>query len=258
MGIILYENLDVGYVPPTPATPYPAPEKIAPVFLEYAKKYGHPIGYIQEQNGQIIQNIVPVHKTEHQQISTSSKVELALHTETAFHPYKPDDVMLFCLRGDPQAITTYANFSDILKQLDKTTIDILKKEWFTTGIDISFRTNGELDKQIPIKIINEYNGILSFIYDVTVIKGINDEAQKALVDTQKAIENCTQEIVLKTGDLLVIDNRKTIHGRKPFQARYDGTDRWVQRILVREQLPPKKYLLNNNIINLDIKDMAAV
>jgi L-asparagine oxygenase len=73
---------------------------------------------------------------------------------------------------------------------------------------------------------------------VTVIKGESWIAKELLEEVQWAIEKCTQEIVLKTGDLLVIDNRNTIHGRKPFQPRYDGTDRWVQRVLVRKELPP--------------------
>jgi alpha-ketoglutarate-dependent taurine dioxygenase len=55
---------------------------------------------------------------------------------------------------------------------------------------------------------------------------------------------------LETGDLLVIDNNKTIHGRKPFQARYDGTDRWVQRILVRKELPPSDQI-NGHIITTE-------
>jgi len=53
---------------------------------------------------------------------------------------------------------------------------------------------------------------------------------------------------LETGDLLVIDNNKTIHGRKPFQPKYDGTDRWVQRMLVRKQLPPPSEIQGHIII----------
>jgi L-asparagine oxygenase len=244
MGIFLYENLDVGYVPPTPATPivsspqHASSKESTLVLLRHAEKYGYPIGYIQEQNGQIIQNIVPVHKTEYQQISTSSKTELALHTETAFHPYKPDYVVLFCLRGDPEAVTTYANLSDILKHISPETKNILKSKMFTTGIDLSFRTNGEEDQEIPISIIGESDGMLTFTYDATVMKPNGDLARSALEELEGAIPKCIKEIVLKTGDLLVIDNRKTIHGRKPFQARYDGTDRWVQRVLVRKELPP--------------------
>ena len=57
-----------------------------------------------------------------------------------------------------------------------------------------------------------------------------------------AIEKCTKEIVLKTGDLLVINNSTVIHGRKPFDARYDGTDRWVQRMLVVRTYPPTDHI----------------
>ena len=53
-----------------------------------------------------------------------------------------------------------------------------------------------------------------------------------------AVQQSVQGIILKTGDLLIMDNRKVIHSRKPFQPKYDGTDRWLQRMLVRKQLPP--------------------
>lgn len=253
MGITLFRDIDYGYIPPTPVTPYLSPDKLSSlsqatdVIFKHSKKFGYPISYIQEQDGQLIQNIIPVHKTEYQQISTSSKTELALHTETAFHPYKPDYVLLFCLRGDPSAITTYANFFEILKQLDEPVINILKKKCFTTGVDISFRSNGEPDQQIFISIINEVKGLLSFTYDETLIDGVNEESKNALHLIKLAIQNCTQEIVLASGDLLVIDNEKTIHGRKPFQPRYNGTDRWVQRVLVRKEIPPSNQI-NGHVI----------
>jgi L-asparagine oxygenase len=115
---------------------------------------------------------------------------------------------------------------------------MLKSKMFTTGIDLSFRTNGEEDQEIPVSIIGEADGMLTFTYDATVMKPNDYLARLVLEELEDAIKKCTKEIVLKTGDLLVIDNRKTIHGRKPFQARYDGTDRWVQRVLVRKELPP--------------------
>lgn len=245
MGIVLYENLEIGYVPQTPAQPYFESSLLyyaKQTLLQYAGKFGYPISYIQEQKGSLIQNIIPVHKTETQQISTSSKVELGLHTETAFHPYKPDYVMLLCLRGDHTAATTYCDLSDILKELDLHTRKVLKQKWFTTGVDISFRTNGEPDQEIPISIVDELDGMLTLTYDEMLVKGTNDLAKEALEKVGEAIKKCTQEIILKTGDLLVIDNRKTIHGRKPFQPRYDGTDRWVQRMLVRKKLPPSNHL----------------
>jgi alpha-ketoglutarate-dependent taurine dioxygenase len=45
-------------------------------------------------------------------------------------------------------------------------------------------------------------------------------------------------VVLEPGDLLVIDNDIVVHGRSPFVARFDGTDRWLQRAFVVEDLAP--------------------
>lgn len=41
---------------------------------------------------------------------------------------------------------------------------------------------------------------------------------------------------LEPGDLLVVDNRRAIHGRSAFPARYDGFDRWLQRMYVARDL----------------------
>ena len=87
-------------------------------------------------------------------------------------------------------------------------------------------------------ILSEVEGKLAITYDNFFMRGINIYADLALAELNYAVQKCTKEIVLRTGDLLVIDNSKVIHGRKPFQARYDGTDRWVQRMLVRKQMPP--------------------
>jgi hypothetical protein len=38
---------------------------------------------------------------------------------------------------------------------------------------------------------------------------------------------------LRPGQLLLIDNDVAVHGRAPFTARYDGTDRWLKRVNIR-------------------------
>lgn len=247
-GIFLHGSVGIGFVPKTPATPFPSSfneqssKESTRTLLHYAHQLGYPISYAQEQNGQLIQNILPVHKTEAQQISTSSKVELALHTETAFHPYKPDYILLLCLRGDSAAATTYANVNDIVALLSPEVVRALKQPWYKTAVDDSFRTHGEPQKEFILPILSEVDNQLTITYDNFFMRGINDIANLALAELNGAIMKCTKEIVLKTGDLLVIDNSMVIHGRKPFQARYDGTDRWVQRMLVRKQLPPADHI----------------
>jgi len=242
MGVSVYDDIVIGFVPSTPATPYgeESPTLTAnDSLIEFAMTLGYPVGYAQEQNGRIIQDIVPVHKTEYRQISTSSKVELGLHTETAFHPHKPDYVLLLCVRSDPSAETTYANLSDILPKLDKDTIRTLMNPWYLTGIDESFRTNGESDMQIPLSILSVTDGVWELTYDATVMSGINHAARNALVELEKAVNSSVQAIALKAAQLLVIDNRTTVHGRRPFQPKYDGRDRWLKRALVVKNLPPE-------------------
>lgn len=237
MTTYLYQGQELGVVPPTPLTPVFADDLTAvasATLFDAAQAFGHPVGYAQEQNGNLIQNILPNQKTEYAQISTSSKGTLALHTETCFHPYLPDFVLLLCLRGDPQAATTYADLSDILGHLSDRTITVLRQPWFRTSVDESFRTKGEPDSPINLSVLTKKtNNTYQLKYDQSVMVGINEDAATALLTLQKAIDDCTKEVVLSTGDLFVMDNSDTIHGRKPFQARYDGTDRWLQRLLVR-------------------------
>ena len=250
----LFKHVHIGSIPPTPNemmhnnddTPYAHVE-----LLRHARLLGNPISYMQEQNGALIQNIVPIKKTESQQISSSSKVELGLHTETAFHQYKPSFVLLLCLRGDTTAVTTYAYVDDIVQHLSDPVLSTLTRMWYTTGIDDSFRANGEPDVRLPCSILREEPGsgvVPKYVmtYDAALMEPTNDQACDALERLNDAIALCTQEITLETGDLLVINNETTIHGRRPFNAKYDGTDRWVQRVLVAKDLPPKAQYITHS------------
>ena len=254
MGITIYRNQRVGEIPPTPATSMVndsvTPDSIA-ILKDYGSILGHPVSYLQEQNGRLIHNLLPVHKTEYQQISTSSKVELEMHTESSFHPYRPSYVLLLCLRGDDSAATTYADDFDIVPKLSQEAISILQKQWFTTQIDQSFRSNGQPDVHVPTAILEKINNDSDWkiTYDSWFMKAVGDgsdesrlQAERALQEMREAVNSSTKEVVLKTGDLLVINNDCTVHGRKPFQPRYDGTDRWVQRMLVIRDMPPAEHV----------------
>jgi alpha-ketoglutarate-dependent taurine dioxygenase len=237
--MILFRNLDIGDIPPTPSNLFESfnTNKASSLLLEYAEGFGYPIGYLQEQHGQVVQNIFPIKKEAEQQISSSSKVNLELHTETAFHTYLPDYLLLLCLRGDDTAGTTYSLLSDILKDIHIGIVEILKKNLFKTTIDPSFRLNGEEDYSTVVPVISrDVNNRYIMKYDRTVMTGTTTEAQMALNVFTKAIERNTQTVFLKTGDLLVLDNNVTVHGRTPFQAKYNGSDRWVQRVVVRKEI----------------------
>jgi L-asparagine oxygenase len=240
-GLDMFDK-EVGIIPPTP-TERGAFVKIPDAYsamLEVAMKYGYLVGYAQEQDGKYIQHVYPVKSFETDQISNSSKTQLELHTETAFHPYRPDYIVLGCLRGDKAAKTTYAHVDTIVSFLDNKTVDTLTRPEFITTVDQSFRLHGEPDQEVllPILKADKDTGRWRMTFDKSTMRGTNLEAQRALDLFAKAVEPCVREISLQRGDFLVIDNSKIVHGRTPFTPRYDGTDRWLIRGLIRNELPP--------------------
>lgn len=252
----MFHISDIGDIPPTPATPFiddSATPKATETLMQFSQLGGFPICYKQEHGGKLIQNIVPVHKTEHGQISTSSKTNLYLHTETAFHPYKPSFVFLLCLRGDETAATTVASVNEIIEKLDKETIKILESPSFITGIDESFKDGKNDDFGLVTSVLrnigDEFDDLKwTMTFDWQLMKGINSDSEYALNKMRDAVNDSVDNVYLKTGDLILIDNNRAVHGRSSFQPRYDGTDRWLKRLLTIKHIPPKQHIIGNTII----------
>lgn len=251
MSWTLIKGVNIGEIPPTPTSLDEVPE-LPHAYKELKKiayRHGLPTAYKQEQSGRLVQHIFPIQKTESTQISSSSKIDLELHTETAFHIYSPSHVLLMCLREDLNAATTFATVDDIVSSLDEETIFYLKEPLFVTAIDESFRTHGEPNKNILLPILTETAEGLNICFDEFFMRGKTFQAQEALDKLLKSIKEHTKEIVLQTGDVLILDNRKLVHGRKSFKAKYDGTDRWLLRMLVVSKMPPEtQYVYDDHMI----------
>jgi alpha-ketoglutarate-dependent taurine dioxygenase len=250
-GVLLVRRLPIGNLPATPATPTTVTDKSNDtefLLLALARCLGQPVGYRPELNGSIVQNIVPVKSTQDRQISTSSKVVLQYHTETAFHPHRPRYLLLLCLRGDAEARTTYVSIYDVVKQLASDTVALLRQPRFRTAVDESF-LNGASPRLLgPMPIISGSADSLTFVYDADLMVGVDSEAQMALEELTRVVRENEQHVVLDTGDLLVIDNNVAVHGRSPFTPRFDGTDRWLQRTFVVCDLAPSAAERNGRII----------
>lgn len=65
---------------------------------------------------------------------------------------------------------------------------------------------------------------------------LTERAAAALVELQLLFERTARTARLEPGDLAVVDNRITVHGRTAFSPRFDGTDRWLQRTFVLADL----------------------
>ena len=240
-GALLVHHVPIGDLPPTPAAPdAPVPKNLSTEFalLTVARRLGQPVGYVPEHGGRIVQNIVPTQTDADSQTSTSSRSNLMFHTETAFHPHRPRYLLLLCLRGDPSAHTTLASVHDIMDHLPDDVVDVMFEPRFRTAVDASFlagRSN-ELGPARPL--VTGTRNEPTFIFDADLTVGIDAAAEDVLVAVRAAIAEVETSVVLEPGDLLIVDNNVAVHGRSPFRARFDGTDRWLQRSFVVTDLAP--------------------
>ncbi|MBB4944243.1 hypothetical protein FHR32_008649 [Streptosporangium album] len=196
---------------------------------------GEPISYAQEKDGELFQNMCPTPGNAERLSSESSTILLDLHTETAFHPYLPDYLLLYCIRPDhhKQAATLVSGTRMLLGELPPRSRAALFAADFRTGIDYSFGNSDECKGNGPVLPVlsgDPWDPLM--IFDPDLMEGLNEKARTALRDAREAAEKHLKYAYLDEGDLLVVDNRRAVHGRAPFTARYDGMDRWLQRMYV--------------------------
>jgi hypothetical protein len=178
--------------------------------------------------------------------------ELEWHNEDAFHPFRADYTILMCLRNEQRAATRVVFIDDI--KLAPDVLDQLRQHQFTILPDIShshgynLATSGVADgNQVAFERIERSQADPSRMAVLTgdeawqqicvdfaymPAKLHSDAANAALGALRLAIEQAGRSVVLTPGDILILDNRRCVHGRDSFGARYDGTDRWLRRLNV--------------------------
>jgi L-asparagine oxygenase len=237
-GALLLGNVPTGAIPTTPLDDGPIKKfdnTSEFTLLSIARMIGQPVGYLPEHGGAIIQNLFPVEATATQQVSTSSSVDLFFHTETAFHPHRPRYLLLLCLRGDANAQTTLCSIDAVLGDFTAAELAVLRSPRFRTGVDASFGGSTS-DRGDTIAVLRGTNEQPTMVFDADLMIGVDHEAEQALQKLSARISRRATSVVLEPGDLLVIDNNRAVHGRSQFQARFDGTDRWIQRTFVASDL----------------------
>jgi L-asparagine oxygenase len=240
-GALLIRGLPVGEVPATPddpTTPTAKDHTSELVLLAAARVLGQPVGYRPEHGGRLVQNLSPTRTGASRQTSTSSAVPLMFHTEAAFHRHRPRYLALLCLRGDPDASTTLASISEVIDMLPLGARRTLFQPRFRMSADESYVAGRSNRLGRPISVLRGNHDHPTMVFDADLMIGIDGEAHDALGALSAAIDARHVSLVLATGDLLIIDNDRAVHGRSPFVPRYDGTDRWLQRTFVVSDLSP--------------------
>lgn len=223
----------------------------------YGSLLGDVFGWATEQDGHIVHDVFPIKENEDKQISTSSAQTIWWHTEDAFHTFSGDYVGMFCLRNSDQVPTTYACLDRV--ELKPEQVDVLFQPRYLIYPDTSHleangshsqeKANHSLDSAWQkMQQMSANPNRISVLFghpqcpyvriDPYFMKQLDDdqEAQQALDGFITSVDQVLASVVLQPGDCCFIDNCRTVHGRKAFKARYDGTDRWLKRICVTRDL----------------------
>lgn len=215
-----------------------APPRGNALLSTVVRRLGFEYSYAKEKDGALVHDIFPTKAGATKQSNESWKVDLSLHTENAFHPIRPDFVVLYCVRT-PEAppATHLAVLRDILPRLTDEEVATLKEPRFTIKVVDSFLTGGEENARLQLKILDGCSRHPVVRWHENV-RGIDKSAENALQAFSAAAKAAAQAVRLQPGDLLAFANETCLHGRDKFDASLDGSDRWLLRSYVRRDLTP--------------------
>ncbi len=206
--------------------------------LLLARCAGEPFGWAGQQNGRLVNNILPAVGHEDEQSGASSSTLLSPHTEDAFHAARANLLMLTCLRNPDRVATTVSSVGQVrlaeddLRTLAAPTVPILPDVSYGTGFD-------QPAPALPTVWFDE-SGSATLRYDpaYTPLDDADPTFRAAYARLTAELARVCHAPALAPGEILLVDNDVAVHGRVPFRARYDGTDRWLKRVNIR--LPERR------------------
>ncbi|MFD8780938.1 TauD/TfdA family dioxygenase [Kitasatospora sp. NPDC059599] len=211
------------------------------VLLLVSTLMGTPIAWDGQQDGRFVHNIVPSPGHESEQTGASSSVLLTPHTEDAFHPGRAHLLLLCCMRNHDDIATTAASVrltelaQDDLEQLKRPVAPILPDDAYEQARKFAGRP-------APVPTLFDSPEGLTMRYDpaYTPLEETDEQWREAYGRLGQELARVSVAVSLEPGDVLVVDNDLVVHGRVPFRARYDGTDRWLKRASVRVEDRPTR------------------
>ncbi|MFF0524607.1 guanitoxin biosynthesis L-enduracididine beta-hydroxylase GntD [Actinomadura nitritigenes] len=264
-------QVDEERIGPTPAHWRDRP-KVSPARREelllvmYGSLLADPFSWATQQDGRLIHDVIPIKGHENEQLGSSSEALLTWHTEDAFHPLRGDFLSFACLRNPYGAATTvgYAESLDLPAHVR----EVLFQERFGIRPDES-----HLAKNNSVPGEDAFDGIERMQREperVAVLFGDADrpymradpyfmvvpdgdrEAEEALAAFVAAMDAQMFDLRLEAGDFCFLDNYRVVHGRKPFKARHDGTDRWLKRVNLTADLRKSRAVRDARLIKAGI------
>lgn len=198
----------------------------------YGSLLGEVFSWYGQQEGSLVHDLVPTYADREEQLGSGSQTALLWHTEDAFHPCRGDFVLLCPVRSKKDAKSTLSWLHEGV--LSAETIAALKADKYEFKPDTSYSDHATF-ANVPVALLfgpgtTPYLRADSVYYNVPP----GERERSAITELYAALEQALVEVEMSSGDTLVLNNRRVVHGRTQFDAHYDGNDRWVKRVNIAE------------------------
>lgn len=212
-----------------------------------AMALGEPFCWASLQYGRMVQDVFPIKGDEQRPSGHGSDAFLECHTDDAFRPDTCDYLLLFAVRNLDQVPTYVSSVRDVLLSdehrclLAEPNFCIVPDDEHIRQLGLRVPGHEALRKAIKLRDFPEpvplLFGDLTHPYlrlDVPFMRcaSENPKAQEALHALLDELDRVRRPYVVDQGTLLIIDNLMAVHARGSFKARYDGTDRWLRKMIV--------------------------
>lgn len=193
------------------------------IILSITKACGvNPFSYLQEKKGALVHEITPV-RDNIKSVSSEGLIDFDFHTDGAYlsRNIRPHTLSLMCLEDTKQTATNIVKLNNVLKNMDKITIETLTNKNFIHTAPETFKVS---NKNIISSVLDRVDGQYEIKASLHNIKPINEEAKLALANLRCEINNNIYSKYWKKGDLIIFNNLKCMHGRGEIKG-----SRWLQR-----------------------------
>lgn len=212
-------------------------------FMLLAALLGEPFGWSTLQAGRLVHDVLPVRGEEFAQSGHGSTANLEWHTEDGFHPFRCDYLCLMAMRNHTRVATTFGSMAlvDLPPEVSRA---LFEPRFLIRPDDEHLRAAGRSTSvhdlavpDTPVAVLfgdpeRPYLRIDPYFMDA----GGDADADFALKTVIAGLDEVLDDLVLEAGDVGIIDNYRAVHGRRPFDARHDGSDRWLKKIVVTRDL----------------------